>query len=70
MREDKQAISVGSAIVAGSAIVLRHYDGISAIDGATGHLLWNYTAGTTFLRTWAEIAQAGAGDGGRGTTPP
>ncbi len=64
-REDKQPVAVHSAIVAGSVIAFRSYDGISAVDGTTGQALWNYTAGTSFLRAWSDVAQMGLmnGDG-------
>jgi outer membrane protein assembly factor BamB len=64
-REDKQPVAVHSAIVAGSVIAFRGYDGISAVDGTTGQALWNYTAGTSFLRAWNDVAQMGLmnGDG-------
>ena len=67
-RDDKEAVAVHSAIIAGSAIAFRSYDGICAVDGATGRLLWNYTAGTSFLRAWADVAQMGAGNGETGSS--
>jgi outer membrane protein assembly factor BamB len=64
-RDDKQPVAVHSAIVAGSVIAFRSYDGISAVDGTTGQALWNYTAGTSFLRAWNDVTQLGLmnGDG-------
>jgi outer membrane protein assembly factor BamB len=61
--EDKEAVAVHATVVAGSAIAFRSYDGICAVDGATGRSLWNYTTGTSFLRAWTEVAQMGAGNG-------
>lgn len=49
-RDDKRAIAVNSAIVAGPAVAFRTYDGIYAVEGATGRALWKYTAGTSFTR--------------------
>jgi len=62
-REDKQPVAVQSAVIAGSAIAFRSYEGICTVDGTTGRPLWNYTAGTSFLRAWADVAQMGAANG-------
>jgi outer membrane protein assembly factor BamB len=69
-RDDKGAVAVHSAVVAGSAIAFRSYEGISAVDGATGRSLWNYTAGTSFLRAWTEAALTGASAGDPGSNDP
>lgn len=61
--DDKQPVAVHSAVVAGNTIALRSYEGISAVDAATGRTLWNYTAGTSFLRAWADVVQLGAVNG-------
>ncbi len=62
-RDDRQAVTVHSAVVAGSTIALRTYEGICAVDAASGKSLWHYTSGTSFLRAWADVSQL-AGDSG------
>jgi outer membrane protein assembly factor BamB len=63
--EDKQPVAVHSAVVAGSTIAFRSYDGITAVDATTGQTVWSYTAGTSFLRAWSDVVQSGVlnGDG-------
>jgi outer membrane protein assembly factor BamB len=63
-RDDRQAVTVHSALVAGSAIVFRTYEGICAVDGRSGKPLWNYNSGTSFLRAWSDVPQSGNGDAG------
>ena len=62
-KEDRQAVTVHSAVVAGSTIAFRSYEGICAVDAASGKSLWHYTSGTSFLRAWTDFSQL-AGDNG------
>ena len=49
--EDRRPVMVQSAVAVGSAIAFRTYDGICALDAATGRRLWKYVTGTTFSHT-------------------
>ena len=62
-KDDRQAVTVHSAVVAGSTIALRTYEGICAVDAGSGKSLWNYTSGTSFLRAWADVSQLGGDNG-------
>jgi outer membrane protein assembly factor BamB len=66
-RDDKRAIAVQSALVVGSAIMVRDYAGFRALDVNSGRELWKYGPATSMARALAQSEQARSGHDSNGS---
>jgi outer membrane protein assembly factor BamB len=57
-RDDKRPVAVHSALVVGSAIVLRDYEGFRALDVQSGRVLWKYNSTTSLAGALTETDQS------------